>query len=1252
MKNNFQLSLFIICLILSAIIINSISVSNEKFNTFTLKKDDKKKDTKKDDDKEEEESKHVSIPTLINRGFKCATYKPKVDLEPMLCANAEQECSSRGVMLMGKMNNGEFVGIVTKEPTDCTLENFGVKTGETIVGKKCYTHTQEEFPDITPDGEAIDPEVFSHRVCQKGGNMVGKILKQGKTAKCDKATFGEEGGSCRCYKTKIPGDDKLVQFYYPIRYSEGEFQCIADLKNNLCKYYKKDEDCKKEINEKGIKPAEIKRTDKSLTNMVFGHFFNRWICPKESGLKAAFRYNTENMGKTYNIECLGRNGDDCFQDKNADIACDRVNSCPEGEREFQSLGCASPKFKQVWFHDGFNVHTPNWCKEVNAYIRYDGSIQKIGGTKKIALVYRENGMSSCIQDPQVVLPKCLEENALNILEKTIKFFEKDLKQYKNLVDCKGELLLEASANENHWCSKSLILPDNNGKFDLSMRYKLDVKVDNVRENTKKENKFNQSQVWRKNFLKVTKRWIGKEHMRLMADVNGDDLKDIVGFYDDGVYVSINNSGNSFSEPTMWSKYFGKKSEDSFTVKNSHRLVVDINDDGKADIVGINEYGTFVSISNGEKFLEPKKWTEKATTKSIKPGYETVFLADMTKDGKKDLVVFDGGAVFVGKNTGEAFEYESKGDGIKVDEKNDTIFVQDIDNDGFADFIIIDKKGSRYYINDKKSNFSGKDKKELPAKTDKGDRLFFTDISKNKLPDLVVVSSKSVEVYRNKGSGKFDEKPSTLTKNLGKKLKINSKNLVNPVFLADVNNDKYPDLVIFSEDSVSVCLSDGGKKFEDANEWVKSEFTIDNGYNDNINNPRFVEDVNGNGMADIIGFSESGVEIGYNQDSKFSTAKLVVDGFNAGVSIKSFNKTKNQVFFIDMNKDGKTDVVTFGDKQVFVALSKGSALGAPEIWLRNPIKNVSWTKNTLVKVVDLNNDGYPDIIAFNTKGVVIAFNDEGKSFNDAFKDEKSSKLTSKFKYKRGQDQAEIVDVNNDDLPDIVFFGKTTQVALNRKGESFYEPKTWSNEFGKGWPTNDSYRWVIDVNNDGYADIVAIDAKDVRIAINDEGKKFKTSVVQFEKDKKFTKSGGGWSTKSDPRFMVDMNNDKLPDLVGFKDGKVQISFNEAGSLTDAKDFSTKDMFGTKSGFKSVEAHPRYVLDVNKDGYADVVGFNDQGVFVALNKEGKELDDVEKWTSEFAKLGKNDIREVHDMNGNGYPDLIVMQYPDIFVAKNDLA
>jgi hypothetical protein len=174
------------------------------------------------------------------------------------------------------------------------------------------------------------------------------------------------------------------------------------------------------------------------------------------------------------------------------------------------------------------------------------------------------------------------------------------------------------------------------------------------------------------------------------------------------------------------------------------------------------------------------------------------------------------------------------------------------------------------------------------------------------------------------------------------------------------------------------------------------------------------------MADIVGFSEAGVEIGYNQDSKFSTAKLVVDGFNAGVGIKSFDKTKNQVFFIDMNKDGKADVVTFGPKEVFVTLSKGSALGSPEVWLRSPIKNVSWTKNTLIKVVDLNNDGYPDIIAFNPKGVVIAFNDEGKGFSDAFKDEKSSKLTSGFKYAREQTQAEVVDVNNDDLPDIVFF----------------------------------------------------------------------------------------------------------------------------------------------------------------------------------------------------------------------------------------
>jgi len=69
--------------------------------------------------------------------------------------------------------------------------------------------------------------------------MIGKLCKQGKTMKCDKATFGEEGGSCRCYKTKIPGDSKLVHFYYPVRYSEGEYQCIANLKNNLPSIFKR-----------------------------------------------------------------------------------------------------------------------------------------------------------------------------------------------------------------------------------------------------------------------------------------------------------------------------------------------------------------------------------------------------------------------------------------------------------------------------------------------------------------------------------------------------------------------------------------------------------------------------------------------------------------------------------------------------------------------------------------------------------------------------------------------------------------------------------------------------------------------------------------------------------------------------------------------------------------------------------------------------------------------------------------------------
>ncbi|CAF1013367.1 unnamed protein product [Brachionus calyciflorus] len=91
----------------------------------------------------------------------------------------------------------------------------------------------------------------------------------------------------------------------------------------------------------------------------------------------------------------------------------------------------------------------------------------------------------------------------------------------------------------------------------------------------------------------------------MIDLNGDGLKDIVGFGQDAIYVSL-NEGNFFYKAERWSSAF---CQDSGWNSSKHvRYLADINNDNLPDLVGFGDNGVFVSLNDNGKFLTMEKWS--------------------------------------------------------------------------------------------------------------------------------------------------------------------------------------------------------------------------------------------------------------------------------------------------------------------------------------------------------------------------------------------------------------------------------------------------------------------------------------------------------------------------------------------------------------------------------------------------------------------------------------------------------------------
>jgi hypothetical protein len=101
-------------------------------------------------------------------------------------------------------------------------------------------------------------------------------------------------------------------------------------------------------------------------------------------------------------------------------------------------------------------------------------------------------------------------------------------------------------------------------------------------------------------------WSAEDHPRMMADVDGDGLDDIVGFAGAGVSVRL-SSGKKFT--TLTGRYGEWNSAGSWNTDDHIRMMADVNGDGKSDVVGFGGTGVSYALSQGDSFASPVSWVK-------------------------------------------------------------------------------------------------------------------------------------------------------------------------------------------------------------------------------------------------------------------------------------------------------------------------------------------------------------------------------------------------------------------------------------------------------------------------------------------------------------------------------------------------------------------------------------------------------------------------------------------------------------------
>jgi len=141
-------------------------------------------------------------------------------------------------------------------------------------------------------------------------------------------------------------------------------------------------------------------------------------------------------------------------------------------------------------------------------------------------------------------------------------------------------------------------------------------------------------------------WRVDQHPRMLADVNGDGMADAVGFGYAGVYVALSNGTSFAPTATQWTGAFSYNA--GWRVDQHPRMLADVNGDDKADAVGFGYAGVYVALSNGTSFAPTtSQWTGAF---SYNAGWRVDqhprLLADVNGDGKADAVGFGYAGVYV------------------------------------------------------------------------------------------------------------------------------------------------------------------------------------------------------------------------------------------------------------------------------------------------------------------------------------------------------------------------------------------------------------------------------------------------------------------------------------------------------------------------------------------------------------------------------------------------------------------------------
>ena len=296
----------------------------------------------------------------------------------------------------------------------------------------------------------------------------------------------------------------------------------------------------------------------------------------------------------------------------------------------------------------------------------------------------------------------------------------------------------------------------------------------------------------------------------------------------------------------------------------------------------------------------------------------------------------------------------------------------------------------------------------------------------------------------------------------------------PRLMGDINGDGAADIVGFGGPRTFSAINDGTGSFSGLTAAINN-FALAQGWKSQETQLRLLGDIDGDGDDDIVGFGfRNGFAAEAQGDGTFAGFSLAVANFANAQGWTSQDRTPR--LMADVNGDGVDDIVGFGFRGALVALGNGDGTyGRALTGIANFGTNQGWSSNeALLRLAgDVNGDGMADLIGFGFKGTFTALSNGDGTFQDA------RLVLADF----GRDQGwgsndatprAVADINGDGIADIVGFGgPATFAALGVGDGTFAAVQRFSEDFDRssGWSSLDALpRMLADMDGDGSADLV--------------------------------------------------------------------------------------------------------------------------------------------------------------------------------------